>query len=224
MKWNSVIIRINLAFFLTGCSFFMPDEGHLGQPCTKGGVCIDGSECINKQCINSNVADEDEETDFDNDTENRDEVTNDEDVIFCDPDPCDHSLHFQCDETADECVCDYTSLPDGEGNCVPKCESDTNCVEQNRECLIHDGTSGTLGEIYCGSCLAAGYHLEGNECVADTSCLVNSCSQHGECDLIDGVGLICSCDFGYVGDHCESCDAENNFVWDDDEEECKMRD
>ena len=208
-----------LCFFamLASCNIGLPDVGGEGQPCSNDGTCLLGFSCVNDVCT-SGDGDDDPNTDGDEDGVEEEEAAGA--TNYCDSNPCNADLHFRCDERADECVCDYGYLPDGEGNCDPACEVDTDCADQNKECHVSDGENGPLGEVYCGDCLA-GYHSEDNECVADTSCLVNSCSQHGDCDLIEGA-VVCNCDFGYVGDHCESCDAENNFVWDEDSEDCRM--
>ena len=64
-----------------------------------------------------------------------------------------------------------------------------------------------------------GYHDEEGACVEDQECLPNSCNNHGTCDDTGGI-VTCSCDTGYIGDHCEACDETNGYHWNTDQTEC----
>ncbi len=63
-------ILFALAAFLVSCDSFLPDKGHLGQPCTTGGLCVDGLICLDGNCVNPNTPDGDADnpTDGDQDT------------------------------------------------------------------------------------------------------------------------------------------------------------
>jgi formylglycine-generating enzyme required for sulfatase activity len=85
---------------------------------------------------------------------------------------------------------------------------DITCSDRGT-CSVVDGdplctcVEGYAGDN-CEGC-AAGYHQDGGICVADVACGADSCSGNGSCDDSTGV-VICTCDAGYAGDHCGSCD------------------
>ncbi|MBN2497050.1 MAG: putative metal-binding motif-containing protein [Deltaproteobacteria bacterium] len=139
--------------------------------------------------------------------ESQDECVLDE---TCGPNSC--NGHGACDDSSGSvvCTCDpgysgrfcswcaqgYEDYGDGECRPSDPCAG-SDCAAQNRECTNDQGAA------VCGDCLP-GYHDEDGSCVADLTCQPDSCSGHGECDDTDGV--ICICDEGYRGDHCEACD------------------
>ncbi len=210
---RNTLIFLCFSSLLFGCAIGLPDVGGEGEPCSKINTCQLGLTCVDGVCESEGGNDsQDDGGDEDTTTEEDQVVTTD----FCDPDPCDASLHFRCDERADECVCELGYIDDGEGGCQHICEADTTCAEQNRECLVHDGTDGVAGTTYCNDCLA-GYHADMDECVEDTICLATTCSSHGSCDDSTG-SVVCTCDQGYAGNHCENCNT--GFVWDITGESC----
>ncbi|MBN2497099.1 MAG: hypothetical protein JXR96_21075 [Deltaproteobacteria bacterium] len=144
----------------------------------------------------------------------------------CGPDTC--NGHGVCDDAGGVpvCTCDPAYAGDhcescaegyedyGDGECRPSdpCADDTACAEQHRECANDQGAA------VCGDCLA-GYHDDGaGGCVIDETCGPNSCSGHGSCDDQGGT-VTCTCDEGYAGAHCESCEA--GYVrWPPDGDSC----
>lgn len=60
-------------------------------------------------------------------------------------------------------------------------------------------------EKFCTTC-AAGYHVDGDACVLDQTCLPNTCAGHGQCTVVGGT-VTCACDDGYTGDYCTQCAA-----------------
>ena len=66
----------------------------------------------------------------------------------------------------------------------------------------------------------AGYHEKDNSCILDGECLVNTCSEHGSCSIVD-YRIKCNCNEGYQGSNCENCendyqDSDNNGIADVD--------
>jgi hypothetical protein len=137
----------------------------------------------------------------------------------CDYDTC--SGHGDCDDSGTTAVCDcYTGWDglycdrcalgyhlDGD-NCVldELCQADScgphgTCDDSSGE-IVCECEAGYAGET-CEEC-AAGYHEQGDQCLADTECLPNTCDQHGTCDDSSGQ-IICTCDTGYTGPHCDLC-------------------
>ncbi len=121
----------------------------------------------------------------------------------CNPNPCTQSNRSVC--IAGEgsnfwCQCDagYVEYPDGECRLQDPCASDAACANQHRSCENDNGVA------KCGDCVA-GYHDEAGDCIQDGVCGPNTCSGHGECTESDGA-VSCSCEEGYLGDHCENCD------------------
>ncbi|HEY3355408.1 MAG TPA: glycoside hydrolase family 15 protein [Polyangia bacterium] len=55
----------------------------------------------------------------------------------------------------------------------------------------------------CDHC-AAGYHLEGGDCMPDQPCQTHHCV-HGKCHVA-GAAELCDCNPGYAGDVCDACD------------------
>jgi hypothetical protein len=105
----------------------------------------------------------------------------------------------------DSCAAGYH--PDGD-DCVADelCQADScnqhgNCDDSTGEivCTCDPGFGGSR----CAEC-AAGFHDDGGNCVADTACGPNSCNGHGTCSDAGGQ-VTCTCDFGYLGEHCDRC-------------------
>ena len=133
---------------------------------------------------------------------------------LCEPDPC--NGHGTCDPADGSCTCNCDSEYCWAGTACDTCASDYTgndchrdwCVDNacdhgscvNEACDCEEGWAGTL----CDTC-ASGYHLEGDNCVLDTTCEADSCNYHGTCDDSTGV-VVCTCDTGYVGDTCDQCD------------------
>ena len=76
-----LLIIFALFGMLNACDVFLPDEGHLGQPCTPGGVCVDGSECVDGQCVNPDAADGDKDSDPDQEEDGDSTLDGDEDDV-----------------------------------------------------------------------------------------------------------------------------------------------
>lgn len=91
------------------------------------------------------------------------------------------------------------------------CEADETCQSDsclNGTCSVTSGVvscaceAGWSGEA-CNQC-AAGFHLEGTECLLDAQCIASTCSGHGSCTVVNGQ-IACACYAGYDGDYCEDC-------------------
>jgi hypothetical protein len=82
-----------------------------------------------------------------------------------------------------------------------ECGAHGDCVDTSGviECACHAGYTGAA----CARC-AAGFHVDGDACVLDLSCLPTSCSSHASCDATGGV-VQCVCDAGYQGVACGEC-------------------
>ncbi len=154
--------------------------------------------------------------------------------IVCMPNSC--AGHGTCDDSSGvvECACDtgYAGSNcetcaadyhrDGEDNCVADedcgvsdpCGDHGTCDDTNGviACVCDVGWEGTV----CNACYP-GYHDDGSgACVLDEQCMLNTCDAHGTCDATGGT-VECVCDVGYVGDHCEDCDAD---YYRDENENC----
>jgi hypothetical protein len=109
-------------------------------------------------------------------------------------------------EYCDHCADGYQQNQNGqcveETDCDPSvCNYHGSCEQIGGQTVCHCST-GYAG-THCERC-AAGYHLDGDECVDDEQCMANSCNQHGDCD--DSTGVVqCSCHLGYAGAHCDDC-------------------
>jgi len=128
----------------------------------------------------------------------------------CNPNPCTEEHRSFC--TIDGkggyiCVCDEDYRDYGDRICKPAfpCQDETECAGAHRECLNANGAP------LCGLCLA-GYHEVNHVCEADVACEPTTCSGRGACDDAGGIPT-CACETGYVGDHCEDCDAAAGWHW-----------
>ncbi len=80
---------------------------------------------------------------------------------------------------------------------------------------------------FCNTC-AGGFHLDAGACVLDEKCLPQTCSGStaGGCTEMSGV-VVCSCNAGYTGTYCESCDAGYHFDAEGDcvaDDDCSVSD
>ena len=93
------------------------------------------------------------------------------------------------------------------------CVLDESCLASS--CSYHgecDDTTGVVdcdcdtgyAEPYCATCDAS-YHREGTACVVDEVCAADSCGDHGDCTVVDGL-IVCVCHMGWDGDACDACD------------------
>lgn len=104
---------------------------------------------------------------------------------------CDDGFHRDRD---DACVADESCAAADCGHGT--CDDESGVVQ----CLCDPGYAGAG----CGDC-AAGFHPLDGDCVLDQACLSSSCAGHGSCNDASGV-IVCTCDSGYAGSYCESCD------------------
>ncbi len=131
----------------------------------------------------------------------------------CDPDPC--TGEHQICEADGNCGC-QDGYQDNDQNlsCLVDCQTAQLSCSEHGNCsdasgqAICDCDLGYIGEA-CDAC-AGGYHIEDSLCVADSDCLEASCSHRGTCDDSTGV-VVCTCEEGYDGTHCETCDTDNGY-------------
>ena len=82
-------------------------------------------------------------------------------------------------------------------------------------CNTHGACDGTTGSIACAcstgysgqrceNCAVAHHRDASETCVADESCTAQSCTEHGDCEVGDGV-VACTCTSGYAGSRCQDC-------------------
>ena len=174
------------------------DDGYAGDDCDVcaagwhddgGGTCVLDATCMPSSCSGTDAGLCDDSTG----------------VVFCNCNPgytgaycdsCDAGYHL---DAAGACVVDESCITDDP--CVNGSCDDTGGVIS---CECDDGYTGDD----CDVC-APGWHDDGGgTCVLDETCLPSSCSgaAAGSCD--DATGVVeCSCNPGYGGDYCDSCDA-----------------
>ncbi len=115
-------------------------------------------------------------------------------------DVCGAGWHWDTDEQT--CVQDE--------NCTDNnpCGANSICEETDTG-VTCECDAGYAGEL-CDAC-AAGFHDtdpgDNLACELDTECMPNSCGGLGDC-ADDGGEVVCTCDSGFTGDHCELCDEE----------------
>lgn len=130
----------------------------------------------------------------------------------CNSENCDD--HGTCDASTGNAVCTCNTGYDVTVNCSDcatnfhwnaageactdnPCDPN-DCSETNKTVCSANGTSAVC------SC-NAGFHDESNACVIDEVCLTNSCNQHGDCTVTDGLVVCSNCDSGYTGQYCDDC-------------------
>ncbi len=108
------------------------------------------------------------------------------------------------------------------------CSDDSNTDSQNNSTSANGTTNATTGadacaEADCGElncvveadiarcvCPAGQSEVDGS-CVVDTDCQPTTCNDRGQCS--DGPeGVSCTCDEGFAGEFCETCDAAGGWV------------
>jgi hypothetical protein len=115
-----------------------------------------------------------------------------------------------CDEGYVGFVCDVCA--EGYHKSDDLCDADEYCEADS--CSEHASCDDSSGRIVCecaegyadDGCddCAAGYHEDGESCVADTSCLDTTCNGAGTC--VDASGIPeCECAEGYSGARCQEC-------------------
>ena len=135
------------------------------------------------------------------------------------------SGHGTCNDTSGTVVCAceaaYTGAncsacvqgyqdKDGNGTCLPDCESAALSCGDNGQCDDASGTAvcaclpGYAGEG-CTAC-AEGYQDNDSNgtCTANCATAALSCGTHGHCDDASGTAA-CACDEGHTGEGCASC-------------------
>ena len=121
----------------------------------------------------------------------------------------DDGLRCDCDPGfvgtfCDACDTEAGYHPDGSGGCTTDPCTPNPCEQPNRSiCLVLDED-----EVQCDC--DPGHHLEGDRCVIDQVCAPDSCGDHGDCEVVDGV-IICSCHPGFTGALCDACDTEAGY-------------
>ncbi len=183
-----------MLFLLSSCGVLLPDKGHLGQPCTDGGVCVDGSECVDDRCVNIETVDGDHEFNSDEDIE---------------PDDADNLPDGDQD---DDILVDGDTIdddnPSTSGKIGAACEIDDDCESQY--CLTEEiisellGAKITIPNGYCSNLVIFGTDCDSEVCNDSTGgvCMRSGFIGPSYVDLIN----IClrPCDF--IGD-CRIADS-----------------
>jgi len=135
--------------------------------------------------------------------------------------------HGTCDASSGEIKCTCNKNFDSAKNCSEckdgyhqdgdKCVVDEKC--ENDTCNGHGDCSVSDGKIKCtckgnfdstNNCseCKAGYHEDGDKCVADTECKDTTCSGHGTCDASSGE-IKCTCSDNFdSAKNCSECKAD----------------
>lgn len=118
---------------------------------------------------------------------------------LCENVTCGDNAH--CNPNTGTCICDDGFVGDPITGCTAStlCENVT-CGE-NAHC-----------DLNTGNCVCdAGYIGNPNlSCTPEGHCEANSCSGHGTCDDSSGT-VVCTCDTGYTGTYCNTCDTANGY-------------
>ena len=160
-----VVFTILFAFLLCSCDVLFPDVGNLGQPCTAGGACVSGLECVDGRCINPDVADGEHEFSPDGDTNDGDE-SSDGDTSDGDfpPDGDTDDL-----PDGDQDVADGDDPTDGDEDPDPDPEedgdTDTTCVCTTGPCC--DGCNYRLSSYVCNDEVTTDFKCAGSSCGDD---------------------------------------------------------
>ncbi len=176
----------------TGITICTCEGGYAGEHCDgcapgyhdEWGVCVQNQVCLENTCTGHGTCDD------------SDGVV----VCTCDTgytggfcEACEVGYHKEGVDCVENEECPAVDPCSGRGDC-----DDSSGVVV---CTCHEGYAGVL----CGEC-AGGYHDDGGQCVRDEVCLENTCSHHGSCEDSTGV-VVCTCDVGYEGEFCDTCDA-----------------
>ena len=161
-----------------GCDIFLPAQGSAGQPCTDGGLCLDGLACIDDQCVNPDAVDGDEETDTDTDA-----------VCVCTSGPCCDGCHYRTSSYVcnDNLAVDY--------QCVGSaCGDDAQKKTQVMTC------SGASAD--CNGATVWGYWTTHENCGPDKKCESDnqtyaSCSSNDACTLSCSSGVCTDPETGF---------------------------
>ena len=172
-----LVFPILLAFLLCSCDVLFPEAGNLDQPCTAGGACVSGLECVDGRCINPDAVDGDHEFNPDgDDPSDGDESDGDippdgdiDDPSDGDEDSIDGDIppDGDADESADG---DEEAIPDGdESEADPDIEedndTDTVCTCTTGPCC--DGCNFRLSSYACNDNLDTDYQCAGSACGDD---------------------------------------------------------
>jgi len=102
MMLHRYLILVLVMVVASGCQWFMPAEGHEGQPCTGGGACIDGSQCVAGQCVRQSGEDGDEsDRELEDDADLADGDTDVADLDLTDGDDTDGDAEIEGAEDGD---------------------------------------------------------------------------------------------------------------------------
>ena len=106
-------------------------------------------------------------------------------------------------KACDQCDSSAGYHPDGKGGCTDDPCVPNPCKTTNRTRCQKQGTK--------AQCLCdPGTHEEKGKCVADRKCTANTCNKRGKCKANQGQ-VSCTCDPGYTGPFCLSCDKPKGY-------------
>jgi hypothetical protein len=144
----------------------------------------------------------------------------------CAPEPC--TGRGTCDDSNGlaRCTCEpgfsgeHCELcaagfhPDGLGGCALDEQCLPSTCAGHGSCTVAGGIAGCSCDVgyaapYCERC-ASGHHRELELCVPDEVCVDASCNGAGTCYASGGT-IRCSCDDGYWGERCQSCEPGLHF-------------
>jgi hypothetical protein len=93
----------------------------------------------------------------------------------------------------------YGSPQPGYGDALAQCTDP--CF--SRPCHDpHKGQCTAMGTSFSCGC-DPGFHDSQGSCAVDDKCTPTTCAGHGMCN--DTSGVVCACDMGYAGAHCDGC-------------------
>ncbi len=118
---------------------------------------------------------------------------------LCDNVTCGTNAH--CNPNTGACVCDDGYV----GDPATECTASTLC--ENVTCGANATCNPNTGACECND----GYIGNPNTgCTPEGHCEANTCSGHGTCDDTSGT-VVCTCDTGYAGTYCDTCDTVNGY-------------